>query len=305
MDKTKFHNLLENFAALNADEANELIQLTNKFPYSQVVRNLATKASKDNDLKSSDDQLHMSAVYATDRSVLKRIVTHPRSTRKEIKKVVTAQEVPPPQKIVTAQTNKTGGALVKELMSDLNKLQKLKKQFLNSVEEFEKKGTSQPEKTEKREEIGVPSKSESSKLSNVAKAKGAVTKTISKKKPAKKVKKKATKPFATENLIDEISKKKKELPVEGPKQKEQQEIIDNFMKNKPNLKKGIKTEGPNMPDLAENSVFYSDQVVSETLVTILINQGKKEKAVEMLKKLIWKYPQKKAYFAARIEELKN
>ncbi|HEY0771202.1 MAG TPA: tetratricopeptide repeat protein, partial [Sphingobacteriaceae bacterium] len=50
---------------------------------------------------------------------------------------------------------------------------------------------------------------------------------------------------------------------------------------------------------------FGDNIVSETLVEILIKQGKKEKAVEVLKKLIWKYPQKKAYFASQIEELKK
>ena len=65
------------------------------------------------------------------------------------------------------------------------------------------------------------------------------------------------------------------------------------------------TEGLPKTDLAEPSVTYSDNIVSETLVEILLKQGKKEKAVEVLKKLIWKFPQKKAYFAARIEELKK
>jgi predicted Zn-dependent protease len=50
---------------------------------------------------------------------------------------------------------------------------------------------------------------------------------------------------------------------------------------------------------------FGDQIISETLVDILKRQGKKEKAIEVLKKLIWKFPQKKAYFAAQIEELKQ
>ena len=58
-------------------------------------------------------------------------------------------------------------------------------------------------------------------------------------------------------------------------------------------------------DLAEKNASLSDNIVSETLVEILIRQGKKEKAIEVLKKLIWKFPQKKAYFAARIEDLKK
>ena len=58
-------------------------------------------------------------------------------------------------------------------------------------------------------------------------------------------------------------------------------------------------------DLAEKSLAYGDNIVSETLVEILLKQGKKDKAIEVLKKLIWKIPQKKAYFAAQIEELKK
>ena len=50
---------------------------------------------------------------------------------------------------------------------------------------------------------------------------------------------------------------------------------------------------------------FGDNIVSETLVELLLKQGKKDKAIEVLKKLIWKFPQKKAYFAAQIEELKK
>ncbi|MCA6432085.1 MAG: hypothetical protein IM574_00635 [Cytophagales bacterium] len=62
---------------------------------------------------------------------------------------------------------------------------------------------------------------------------------------------------------------------------------------------------PEPTDLTEKIELLETHIVSETLVEILLKQGKTEKAVEMLKKLIWKFPQKKAYFAARIEELKK
>ena len=58
-------------------------------------------------------------------------------------------------------------------------------------------------------------------------------------------------------------------------------------------------------DLAEKNLTYNENIISETLAQILIKQGKKEKAIEVLKKLIWKFPQKKAYFAAQIEDLKK
>jgi hypothetical protein len=58
-------------------------------------------------------------------------------------------------------------------------------------------------------------------------------------------------------------------------------------------------------DLSEKSLIYNENIISETLALILIKQGKKEKAIEVLKKLIWKFPQKKTYFAAQIEDLKK
>jgi tetratricopeptide (TPR) repeat protein len=104
-------------------------------------------------------------------------------------------------------------------------------------------------------------------------------------------------------LIDEIKKSKKQIKPEGPKQKEQIEIIDQFIKAQPTISKPKPISEP--PDLTEKTDGFTGNIVSETLVEILLKQGKTEKAIEMLKKLIWKFPQKKAYFAAQIEGLKK
>jgi ribosomal protein S7 len=63
-------------------------------------------------------------------------------------------------------------------------------------------------------------------------------------------------------------------------------------------------DGP-ASDLSDKNQHFADNVISETLVEILLKQGKKAKAIEVLKKLIWKFPQKKAYFAAQIEDLRK
>ena len=52
-------------------------------------------------------------------------------------------------------------------------------------------------------------------------------------------------------------------------------------------------------------VEFGDQLVSENLAKILAKQGKTEKAIDIYKKLVWKFPQKKAYFASQIESLKE
>ena len=58
-------------------------------------------------------------------------------------------------------------------------------------------------------------------------------------------------------------------------------------------------------DLSAPSVKFRDDIISENLANIMIKQGKHEKAIDIYKKLIWKFPQKKAYYATQIEELKK
>jgi hypothetical protein len=111
--------------------------------------------------------------------------------------------------------------------------------------------------------------------------------------------------YSTKNILEEIKNSKQELEPESQRQKDQLQMIDDFIKTQPNL--AGKDKALNTPeDLSTiKTGEFSDNIVSETLVDILIKQGKKDKAVEVLKKLIWKFPQKKAYFAAQIEDLKK
>jgi hypothetical protein len=107
-------------------------------------------------------------------------------------------------------------------------------------------------------------------------------------------------------LIDEIVSTKQEINPETEKQKEQIELINQFIQAQPSIVNREKTITVPAGDLSTiKSGEFGDNIVSETLVDILLKQGKKDKAIEVLKKLIWKFPQKKAYFAAQIEELKK
>lgn len=109
-----------------------------------------------------------------------------------------------------------------------------------------------------------------------------------------------------EELIEEIANKE-ELTPDGEKQKQQLQIIEQFIKTQPSITQT--KEKPFTPPSGDLSSIktgeFGDNVVSETLVEILVKQGKKDKAIEVLKKLIWKFPQKKAYFAAQIEDLRK
>ncbi len=86
----------------------------------------------------------------------------------------------------------------------------------------------------------------------------------------------------------------------------QREIIESFIRSEPRISALNRTqkESETARDLSEKSIRPAG-MVSENLANIFIRQGKVDKAVEMFEKLILKYPEKKAYFAGRIEDLKQ
>lgn len=114
-------------------------------------------------------------------------------------------------------------------------------------------------------------------------------------------------PSVIKEFLEKISPGSEEfLPPKKLKKEEQEEIIEQFIKTEPKIK-NIKTAQAlrEREDLSATSVKFKDDVVSENLANILKNQGKTEQAIDIYKKLIWKFPQKKAYFASQIDELKK
>ena len=95
-------------------------------------------------------------------------------------------------------------------------------------------------------------------------------------------------------------------PLKRLKKEEQVEIIERFIRSEPKIK-NIKTAQAlrEREDLSAPSVKFKDDIISENLANIMKKQGKTEQAIDIYKKLIWKFPQKKAYFALQIEELKK
>ena len=92
------------------------------------------------------------------------------------------------------------------------------------------------------------------------------------------------------------------------KRKAQMAIIDAFIESTPEFKYYEVPRGGKevqQEDLSKPSTELKEEFVSETLAIIFSKQGKKARAIHIYKKLILKFPEKKAYFASRIEALKK
>ena len=125
-----------------------------------------------------------------------------------------------------------------------------------------------------------------------------------------------------QELEEELASEEKQLPADSDlllnylsyldanrqkrDRKKEEEIIEKFIKEDPSipyLTPGTPTEATE--DLSEKSTKISKTPVSENFARILLLQGKRDKALEIYEELMLKYPEKRAYFASKIEELKK
>ncbi len=275
MEPSTFRSLVNNFTTLTPAEYTDISSLVQENPYSQILHVLAARAAKDLNSADQQEQLHRAAVYATDRSVVKWAMSAPVKAR-----VSPAASIVVPPEVKQEHTRLANPKPAIPLAGSAPAAIPLEGDALREDLSKELKRL----QTLKHDfEVSYESLKHSLHPASTPVTEPSIG--------------------AEPPLIEEIKATRKKLKVPSPKVAEQGEIIDQFIKVAPTLPKGKVVESS--VDLAKDSVNYSDNIVSETLVNILVKQGKKVKAIEMLKKLIWKFPQKKAYFAAQIEDLKN
>jgi hypothetical protein len=93
------------------------------------------------------------------------------------------------------------------------------------------------------------------------------------------------------------------------KRKKQWELLDKIIENDPGPIKIKTTESPPVfyqsEKAARESLLESEEFVTETLANIYLAQGHYSKAIRVFEILSLKIPQKNAYFAEKIKEIKN
>ncbi|MFO8000043.1 MAG: hypothetical protein R6U46_02285 [Marinilabilia sp.] len=85
------------------------------------------------------------------------------------------------------------------------------------------------------------------------------------------------------------------------------DLIDSFLKNAGDQKRIVPSSGDDVPneDFAARFTEENDDLMTETLADIHIQQERYHKAVEIFERLRLKYPEKSVYFARRVEEMEE
>ncbi|PRD46381.1 hypothetical protein [Sphingobacterium haloxyli] len=103
-----------------------------------------------------------------------------------------------------------------------------------------------------------------------------------------------------DKLSDEV--KRRESTTNGPSKIA--EVIERFIREEPQIQPP-QPENLNVENKARKSSEEQFDLVTETLADIYADQAMYVKAIEVYKKLILRFPEKKSYFATRIKELEE
>ncbi len=286
MDKS-FSEILSNAPGFTEEEYHQLRQWAEQYPYAQALRVAVACATWHLNHPHKQEYLQMAAVYAANRTVLKDWIE-----KTQLKKPTEEPPAPPAQPVEAS--------IAETLMADIALLRQSMKKFEEAASQIPQHSgpvTAKATKTKKQRLLEAVQQ-----LKNEQQT----TQQARSDEPKKKIGRRKRK-SEPDILLEEISSRQAIEP-ENNKTREQIEIIDRFIEKSPSIAPPVsphQLSGQDLTPTIHQDQDFSEHIVSETLVEILLQQGKKDRAIEVLKKLIWKFPQKKTYFAARIDELKK
>ena len=265
MNAASFISLLEKPEALNDSHTSELEAILTKYPYFQAAKALHLKTLKNNESYLYNDALKTTAAYTTDRSVLFEFITSEQFTQNVIATEILALE---------------------KKLHDIYVIDHEEVKGYEEADFSENEAVLDPElfqPKEKNTEIALSSPEEKLSLG---------------------------KPLAFDenerHSFNEWLQLTRIKPIERDieeKKPSKFDLITTFLEKKPKIKPPSKTA--NLKNLAEERSHKTEELMTETLAKVYLEQKNYSKAIQAYKILSLKYPEKSSFFADQIKEIKK
>lgn len=267
MNAKQFLTLMSKGNSLQDEDFRELLRLHETFPYFSIPKVLAAKYSLARQKEGATELLHWASVVSPDRVHLRQLIE---SDIDFLPLPNGTDKAPVTEHPGAPEKNEEKAPPLQENPESFNRQEILRKleENLNRFKHPPKKG-----------EPGSPEDGAKSFEESTGKTK-------------------------EDDLIEAIKKKEKKEILDSRKKK-QNELIKAFSKKSGRLTVSRENESSDQTDLSRESTKFNDNLVSESFAKLLVEQDKKEKAIEIYKKLILKFPEKTAYFTGLIKALEE
>jgi hypothetical protein len=283
-------------------QTRQLEEVVKEYPYFQAARALQLKGLKNLNSFRYNNALKVTAAYTADRDVLFDLITSPEFLQNAIADAISGKSASLESTEIEAEVvvpEGEGKAVLLDESPDAPLPRNSRDAddildpglFASKDPEIDKAIAREKEKAAKELEIGQPlSFKKSEKHSFLEWLQ------LSSAKPLRSAKttsrESATIPGDIDFPIDEGSEKKKKF-----------ELIDRFLEENPRI---VPQDKEHIPiDLKDSGKIDSEELMTETLAKVYLEQKKYKKALQAYKILSLKYPEKSSFFASRIKAVKQ
>lgn len=340
MNQKQFISYIKNPNNFDEKDVKNLNSLADSFPYCQISHILLAKQTHDSNSMLASDMLKKAAIYSNDRTHLKKIIKSKSSAvvkqtpshnkdedntitkvadkkqikvdnspfvnvKEEVKKEETKLPITKTENStsndITSEIEKTlaNSKLIRENFKDNSNTKPISDKIKSESEITNNEILQESEKLNKEEEDNQEKKNSnkkeelnlspaifslySSRLGNIIQFENE----LGSEYPFN---------FSEENYI-----------IHAPERKSESAIIDDFInKYESKLRANKKYESVGeIENLAEKSLKKKTPPKTETLAKLYLSQGNTKKALKIYEDLLLKVPEKRTYFAAQIEKIKN
>lgn len=307
MTKDPIHEMLEN-PALVAEQLPELEKWMKRFPYVSIFQTLKTKALRETDSLEYDEELKKAAIMAPNRELLYYFLMQPEIEKQieEIENSVLEEEAA--QSEVSLNENPVNEPEIERPIS-------------LTVEEEKPTLESKPTTTE-YEQLEEYKTLQRQMLAQAVSA-SILQEPLMDDSEIEADEEIEVQPLKMTTFSDDTGlldwlKATGELTDEPLTLPSSNSLIENFIKKDPQKITIEREEAPHMvqinrpkqefftpENMAKMSVSENENLITETLARIYVQQGHFKKAIKGYEILQLKFPEKRDYFAALIKELKN
>ncbi|MDF0707371.1 hypothetical protein [Flagellimonas okinawensis] len=296
MNVSDFIHILQNSnTILSPKQTRELEDIIEEYPYFQAARALHLKGLKNLDSYKYNSALKVTAAHTTDRDVLFDYITSKEFVQNNIADAIAgrgskledqeavSEEIEPNPNAATMLTETNEPALPQNLSDAEQILNPALFESRPLKKETEKE--TKPKDIEGDLNLGKP-------IPFTKKEKHSFTEwlqlTSTQDEPV--VEQNTNEDNRDENVLDELERKKKF------------ELLDKFIENNPKI---VPKESNPKVDIKESTKLDKNELMTETLAKVYLEQKKYKKAIQAFKILSLKYPEKSGFFADQIQAVKK